>query len=134
MHATARDIVYTFAQIRGQLTQPILDARLLPYPKQAILDAFASYETQLLAKCQYDPDAADELEQVRSVGMRVFEFQTIDSEDMAIVMEINSGARFRGFRERRFENLTADEEFDLQIFNSYFQKYFLRGMEEQNMR
>jgi hypothetical protein len=131
---TARDLVYTFAQIRGQLTQPILDARLLPYPKEVILDAFTTYEAHLVAKCRDDPDAAAELEQVRPVGLRVFDFQTIDPEDMAIVMEINSGVRFKMFREGKFENLTSDQEFNLQIFNSYFQKYFLRAMEEQNIR
>ena len=98
----------------------------------AALDEFES-SVQELRESGAD-DAADELEQVRPVGMRVFDFQTIDPEDMAIVMEINSGARFRRFRERNFENLTADEEINLQIFNSYFQKYFLRGMEDQNTR
>ena len=132
MQISARDIVYAFAQTRGQLTQPILDVRLLPHPKQATLEAFKSYEAELLVQTLYDPAAKTELEQVRALAMRVYEFQIIDPDDIAIVMEINSGERFRRFRERRVENLSPDEEADLNIFNQYFHKYFTIGMDEQN--
>ena len=128
-----RDIVYDFAEILGQLRLPIKDARLLPHPKSTIFAAFMHYEAELVLMAKFDSGSREELEMVQRVGMHIGDFQVIDREDIGIVMEINSGPRFKRFREKRFgrgEILSPDEEEALQIFTEYMTKYLGRGVEE----
>jgi hypothetical protein len=135
--SSPRDIVYDFAQILGQVNLPILDIRLLPHPKKAILDAFLLYEAQLSVIARHDATARKELEKVRSVGLSVYDFQQIDPEDMNIVMEINGGRRFARFGVAPIspeDNLTTEEEADLRVFMEYTQKYHLRSCRELGIK
>lgn len=133
---TAKEIVYDFAEIHGQLHSPIRDVRLLPHPKRSILDAFARYQAELSAMQRYLPEVTDELGKVYSIAGAVYEYQEIDREDMAIVMEINTGRRFARFRENPIletKELTPEESEDYYVFMDYFRKYFDRGLREQGL-
>ena len=129
-----RDIVHDFAQIMGQLDQPVLDERLLPHPKAKIYEAFQTYMAQLEVKANYSPESRKELELVYMNYLSLADFQEIDPEDMQIVCEINTGRRFAKFRTR--EGLlegckNADEEDALRLFNKIVFKYYARAMKEQ---
>lgn len=77
------------------------------------------------------------LQKVRSVSLRVYDFQEIDPEDMPIVMEINASTRFERFRAGAVSpntQLTPEEEADFNLFMRYTTKYMQRVCREQGIR
>lgn len=98
---SSREIVYEFADILGQLPNPILDTVLLSRPKINIYVAFEFYIVQLETMAKYSENYREELKMVQALYVRIADFQDIDPEDKAIVSEINAGRRFEKFRSAR---------------------------------
>lgn len=130
---SARDLVYDFAEILGQLNLPILDERLLPHPKETICGAFEEYIQNLKMRAQFDLDCQEELGRVQALYVLLFDFQAIDPEDMALVSEINAGRRFERFRTR--EGLTKalespDDQKAMREFAEMRSKYLNRAIQD----
>jgi hypothetical protein len=130
----SRDIVYEFADIMGQLSNPILDTVLLRRPKEQIYNAFDYYIGCLQAMAVNSRDARDELEQVKSLRVRIADFQDIDPEDKAIVSDINAGRRFERFRSARsgadFGEAGRLDPEAFKLWGSVQQKYARRTLVE----
>jgi hypothetical protein len=97
----SREIVYEFADIMSQLSNPILDTVLLRRSKDDIYMAFDYYIGCLQAMAVNSRDAREELEQVKTLRVRIADFQDIDPEDKMIVSDINAGREFAVFRSAR---------------------------------
>ncbi len=133
-----REIVYEFAEIRGQLLNPILDTVLLRRPKDEIYMAFDFYIGSLHAMAVHSRDAEEELEQVKVLRMSIADFQDIDPADKAIVSEINTGRRFERFRSARtpdqINEVSSQFPDDFMILATMKEKYSKRSFDECRMR
>jgi hypothetical protein len=127
-----RDVVYDFAAFLSDHSSPIKDERLLPFPKEEIVQSFLYYKIQLKGLSQFDKNAADELREVELVEIRVHDFQKIDPEDYSIVSEINTGDRFKSFRGKpdADSNLSEQQRKNFIIYMQYAVKYMNRSLNE----
>ena len=88
------------------------------------------YERELGYQAKTIREKAKELQEVIALKMRVSDFQKIDPEDVVVVMEIISGARFRKFREQPISEdaiLSEEEEADLATYMQHVLKYQMRA-------
>ena len=133
---SSREIVYEFADVMGQLPNPILDTVLLRHPKDAIYMAFDYYIGCLQAMSENSMDAREELERVKVLRIRIADFQDIDPEDKTIVSDINAGRRFAKFRSAQSaadirEAIRLDPEAS-KIWEGIQRKYFQRAFKESS--
>jgi len=134
----SREIVYEFADILGQLNNPILDTVLLRRPKDDIYMAFDYYIGCLQALAVNSRDAREELQQVKTLRVQIADFQDIDPEDKAIVSDINAGRRFERFRAARtaadFGEAGRLDPEAFTLWGSVQQKYSKRSLDESSKR
>jgi len=116
--AEAARIVRAFAEVLGSSTDRIRDAKMLPFPKQVIRNAFARRIQFFKTCCEQEPDNpewSDGLKWVQSGVLHLSSFQDIDPTDLSAVQAANSG--------------DLDERREILLFLKYHQ----RGMKEDGI-
>ena len=98
---SAEEIVHAFAEFLGRTDLLIGDDRVLPMQRGDLLRALQEYRAFLEHRVSlfHEPKIEKKLAQVMAVMPYAFDFQRIDSEDIADVHAINNGSEYEFCRQ-----------------------------------